>query len=46
MSMTQIWSRLKIIEYQNKIETDEINTNDAMRPESFARIGKAITDYR
>jgi hypothetical protein len=31
MSMTENWSQLKIIEYQNKIETDEINTNDDMR---------------
>jgi hypothetical protein len=33
MSMTENWSQLKIIEYQNKIITDEINTNDDMRPE-------------
>ena len=33
MSMTRIWSQLKIIEYQNKIVTDEINTNVDMRPE-------------
>jgi hypothetical protein len=31
MSMTQKWSQLKIIEYQNKIKRDEINTNDDMR---------------
>jgi hypothetical protein len=31
MSMTEDWSQLKIIEYQNKIVTDEINTNDDMR---------------
>ncbi|WP_221933385.1 hypothetical protein [Flavobacterium sp. ZT3R18] len=28
MSMTINWSQLKIIEYQNKIVTDEINTNE------------------
>ena len=31
--MTRIWSQLKIIEYQNKTVTDEINTNEDMRPE-------------
>ena len=31
MSMSKNWSQLKIIEYQNKILTDEINTNDEMR---------------
>jgi hypothetical protein len=31
MSMTEIWSQLKIIEYQNKIEIDVINTNDDMQ---------------
>ena len=37
MSMTQNWSQLKIIEYQNKIVADEINTNDDMRitPDSY-----------
>jgi hypothetical protein len=33
MSIINNWSQLKIIEYQNKIVTDEINTNDGMRPE-------------
>ena len=27
MSMSKNWLQLKIIEYQNKILTDEINTN-------------------
>lgn len=31
MSMTENWSQLKIIEYQNKVVTDEINTNEDMR---------------
>ena len=31
MSITEYWSQLKIIEYQNKIITDEINTNDDMQ---------------
>ncbi len=31
MSMNVIGSQLKIIEYQNKIVTDEINANDDMR---------------
>jgi len=31
MSITDYWSQLKIIEYQIKIVTDEINTNDDMR---------------
>ncbi|PVX47852.1 hypothetical protein C8C85_3815 [Flavobacterium sp. 103] len=31
MSMNVNWSQLKIIEYQYKIVTDEINTNDDMR---------------
>ena len=31
MSITDNWSQLKIIEYQNKTETDEINTNVDMR---------------
>lgn len=29
--MTNNWSQLKIIEYQNKIATDGINTNEDMR---------------
>jgi hypothetical protein len=33
MSMTVNWSQLKIIEYQNVIATDEINTNEDMRLE-------------
>jgi len=31
MSITRNWSQLKIIEYQNKTETDEIKTNVDMR---------------
>lgn len=31
MSMNVNWSQLKIIEYQYKIVTDEVNTNDDMR---------------
>ena len=42
MSITVNWSQLKIIEYQNKIVTDEINTNDDMRLER-KRTGEAIT---
>ena len=33
MSITKIRLQLKIIEYQNKIVSDEINTNVEMRPE-------------
>jgi hypothetical protein len=42
MSIKENWSQLKIIEYQNKIINDEINTNNYMRPE-LKRTAEAIT---
>lgn len=42
MNITDNWSQLKIIEYQNKIVDDEINTNDDMWLER-QRTGEAIT---
>jgi hypothetical protein len=33
MSIADNWSQLKIIEYQSKILTDEINVKDDMRLE-------------